>query len=109
LSKIVHELRFPSRSKENSSQSSNGSKKDKVKKVLALINEIQIQDSCNSDEESAAGSPTKTPMVIPPDIWITLPLEAKKRLLNERKCQQQEDDKMKKSLAVATSTAVPND
>jgi predicted esterase YcpF (UPF0227 family) len=34
----------------NSSQSSNRDKKDKVKKVLALINEIQIQDSCSSDE-----------------------------------------------------------
>jgi hypothetical protein len=36
---------------------------------------------------------------IPPEIWMTLPLEAKKWLLNERKRQQQEDDKMKKSLA----------
>jgi hypothetical protein len=35
----------------NTSQSSNRAKKDKVKKVLALINEIQIQDSCSSDEE----------------------------------------------------------
>jgi hypothetical protein len=33
----------------NTSQSSNRDKKDKVKKVLALINEIQIQDSCSSD------------------------------------------------------------
>jgi hypothetical protein len=37
------------------------------------------------------------------------PLEAKKRLLNERISQQQEDDKMKKSLALSKSTAVPND
>jgi hypothetical protein len=36
---------------------------------------------------------------IPPDIWMTLPLDAKKILLNERKLQQQEDDKIKKSLA----------
>jgi hypothetical protein len=35
----------------NTSQSSNRAKKDKDKKVLALINEIQIQDSCTSDEE----------------------------------------------------------
>jgi hypothetical protein len=35
----------------NTSHSSNMSKKDKVKKVLALINEVQIQDSCSSDEE----------------------------------------------------------
>jgi hypothetical protein len=27
------------------------------------------------------------------EIWMTLPLEAKKCLLNERKCQQQEYDK----------------
>jgi hypothetical protein len=33
---------------------------------------------------------------IPPEIWMTLPLEAKKWLLNERKRQQQEDDKMMK-------------
>jgi hypothetical protein len=29
--------------------------------------------------------------------------------LNERKRQQQEDDKMKKSLALSKSTAIPND
>jgi hypothetical protein len=43
---------------------------------------------------------------------MTLPLEAKKWLLNERKRQQQEqqeDDKMKKSLALSKSTAIPND
>jgi hypothetical protein len=40
---------------------------------------------------------------------MTLPLEAKKWLLNERKRQQQEDDKMKKSLASSKYTAVPND
>jgi hypothetical protein len=28
---------------------------------------------------------------IPPEIWMTLPLEANKCLLNERKRQQQED------------------
>jgi hypothetical protein len=40
---------------------------------------------------------------------MTLPLEAKKWLLNERKLQQQEDDKMKKSLALSKSKTVPND
>jgi hypothetical protein len=44
----------------NASQSSNRSKKDKVKKVLALINEIQIQNSYSSDEDSGAVPPTKT-------------------------------------------------
>jgi hypothetical protein len=34
----------------NASQLSNRAKKDKVKKVLALINEIQIQDSYSSDK-----------------------------------------------------------
>jgi hypothetical protein len=68
-------------------------KKDKLKKVLALINEIQIQDSYSSDEESITVPPNKTAMVcelaqIPPEIWMTLPLEAKKLLLNERKRQQ---------------------
>jgi hypothetical protein len=47
----------------NSSQSSNRAKKDKVKKVLALINEIQIQDSCSSDEESVAVPPNETAIV----------------------------------------------
>jgi hypothetical protein len=45
---------------------------------------------------------------IPPDIWMTLPLEAKDWILNERITQQQEDDKMKKSLALGKSTAIPN-
>jgi hypothetical protein len=57
----------------NTSQSFNRAKKGKVKKVLTLINEIQIQDSCSSDEESVILPPTKTAMVcklaqIPPDI-----------------------------------------
>jgi hypothetical protein len=74
---------------------------------------MQIQDSCSSDEESTAVPPTKTAMVcklaqIPPEVWMTLPLEAKKWLLNEREHQQQEDDNMKKSLALIKSTAVPN-
>jgi hypothetical protein len=39
---------------------------------------------------------------------MTLPLEAKKWLLNERKRQRQEDDKMKKSLGLSKSTAISN-
>jgi hypothetical protein len=46
---------------------------------------------------------------IQPEIQITLPLEAKKWFLNERKRQQQENEKMKKSLALSKSTAVSND
>jgi hypothetical protein len=45
---------------------------------------------------------------ISPEIWMTLPLEAKKWLLNERKHQQQEEDKIKKSLALSKSIAVTN-
>jgi hypothetical protein len=47
----------------NISQLSNRANKDKVKKVLALINEIQIQDPCSSDEESVTVPPNKTAMV----------------------------------------------
>jgi hypothetical protein len=51
--------------------------------MLALINEIQILDSCRSDEEPIAVPTPKTAMVsklaqIPPKIWMTLSLEAKK-------------------------------
>jgi hypothetical protein len=67
----------PARQIHNTSQLSNRVKKDKVKKILSLINEIQIQDSCSSDEESLAVPPNKTAMVcklaqIPPEIWMTL-------------------------------------
>jgi hypothetical protein len=40
---------------------------------------------------------------------MTQPSEAKKWLLNERKRQQYENDKIKKSLALNKSTAVYND
>jgi hypothetical protein len=40
---------------------------------------------------------------------MTIPLEAKKWLLNERKRQQQGDEKMKNSLALSKSISVPND
>jgi hypothetical protein len=111
---IINIRKKAARQIHNTSQLSNRAKKDKVKKVLALINEIQIQDSCSSDEESVAVPPNKTAMLCklvqtPSEIWMTLPLEAKKWLLNERKRQQQEDDKMKKSLALSKSTAIPND
>jgi hypothetical protein len=126
-----HTIRFDQQYEEkaarqihNTRQLSNRAKKNKVKKVLVLLNEIQIQDSCSSDEESvtvcifdeesATVTPTKTAMVcklaqIPPEIWMTLPLEAKKCLLNERKRQQHKDDKVKKSLALSKATVVPND
>jgi hypothetical protein len=86
----LHAIRLDQQYKEkaarqihDTSQLYNRAKKNKVKKVLALINEIQIQDSCSSDEESVAVPPNKTAMVcklaqIPPEIWMTLPLESKK-------------------------------
>jgi hypothetical protein len=40
---------------------------------------------------------------------MALPLEANKWLLNERKPQQQEDEKMKTSLVSSKSTALAND
>jgi hypothetical protein len=43
----------------NTSQLSNRAKKDKVKKILEPINEIQFQDSCSSDEESVTVPPNK--------------------------------------------------
>jgi hypothetical protein len=44
-----------------------------------------------------------------PEIWMTLLIEVKKCLLNERKRQQQEDDKMKKLLSLSKTAVVSND
>jgi hypothetical protein len=68
-----------------------------------LINEFQIHDSGGSDEEVDVLTPTKTAMVcklaqIPPKNWMTLSIEDKSWLLNERNRQKQEDDKRKNSL-----------
>ena len=101
-----HAIRHDQQNKERTARKINATnqahKKDKVKQVLALINELQMQDSNGSDEELEVPPSSKTAMVcklaqIPPEIWMTLPLEAKKWLLNEQKRQQQEDDKQKKS------------
>jgi hypothetical protein len=83
----------------------------KEKAARQIHNTSQL---CSSDEESVAVPPNKSAMVcklaqIPPEIWMTLPLESKEWLLNERKRQQQEDDKMKNSLVLSKSTAIPND
>ena len=64
---------------------------------------MQIQDSCESEEEADIVSHSKAAMVcklaqIAPEIWMTLSLDAKKWLLNERKRQQKDDDKVKRSL-----------
>jgi hypothetical protein len=113
-----HAIRFDHQNKEKAArqihgtnQSSSSTKSNKFKKVLALINELQVQDSTISDEELDGLTPTKTAMVcklaqVPPDIWMSLSLEAKKWLLNERKRQQQEDEKVKKTLDQSKNTVV---
>jgi adenylosuccinate synthase len=58
-------------------------KKDKVKTVLALIKEMQLQDSTGSDEEVDISASSKTEMIcglaqVLPEIWMTLSMEAKK-------------------------------
>jgi hypothetical protein len=63
-------------------QSSSATKSDKVKKVLSLINESQIQNSEVSDEEVDDITTSKTAFVyklaqIPPDIWMNLSIDAK--------------------------------
>jgi hypothetical protein len=51
---------------------------------------LQVQDSSDSDDESNIPKLSKTTMVCtlslkPPEIWMTLPVEAKKWWFNERK------------------------
>jgi hypothetical protein len=104
-----HAIRYDQQNKEknarqinSTSQSPGTPKKDKIKTVLALINELQVQDSAGSDEDINISASSKTAMVcklaqVPPEIWMTLSLEAKEWLLNERRRQQQEEDKSKKS------------
>ena len=53
-----HAIRYDQQNKEknvrqinNASQSPGATKKDKIKTVIALINELQVQDSAGSDEE----------------------------------------------------------
>ena len=113
-----HAIRYDQQNKENAARQINGTnqstKRNKVKKVLALINELQVQDSPNLDEELDPLTPTKTAMVcklaqVPPEIWMTLSLEAKKWLLNERKRQQQAEEKVKRSLAQSKNTVVVAD
>jgi hypothetical protein len=58
-------------------------KKDKIKTVLELINELQVQDSTGSDDELNAPILSKPTMVcklaqVPPEIWMALPVEANK-------------------------------
>jgi hypothetical protein len=53
--------------------------------------------------------PHQVPCHTIPEIWMSLFLEAKIWLLNERKCQQQEDDKVKKSLLRSKNTVVAAD
>jgi hypothetical protein len=50
---------------------------------LALVNELQLQDSTGSDEEIDISTSSKTAMIsklaqVPPEIWMTLSMEVKK-------------------------------
>jgi hypothetical protein len=52
-------------------------KKDKLKTVLALINELELQDSTGSDEEVEISTSSKTAMIrklaqVLPEIWMNL-------------------------------------
>jgi hypothetical protein len=77
-------------------------KKDKIKTVPALMNELQVQDSAGLDDELNSSKLSKSAMVgklahVTPEIWMTLAVEAKKWLLKERKHHQQEEDSKKRS------------
>jgi hypothetical protein len=90
-------------------QPTSTTKKDKVKTVLALINELQIQDSTSSDEEIDISSSSKTARIcklaqVPPEIWMALFVDAKKWLLNETKRQKQEDELKKSSNIMSKDT-----
>jgi hypothetical protein len=68
-------------------------KKDNIKTILEIINELQFQDSDGSDDELNNSKLSKTVTVyklvqVTSEIWVTLPFEAKKWLLNERKFLQ---------------------
>jgi hypothetical protein len=68
--------------------------------------------STASDEEIDISASSKTAMIckliqVPPEIWMTLPTEAKKWLWNERKYQQQGDDKLKKLSSTKDTIKVP--
>ena len=72
---------------------------------------MKIQVCNNLDDEFSQLQRTKTAMIctltqIPPHIWMPLPLEAKKWLLNERKHQQVEDEKAKKADAISDKSLV---
>ena len=73
-----HAIRHDQQNKERTARQINATnqanKKDKVKQVFALINELQMQDSNGSDEELEIPPSSKTAMVcklaqIPPEIW----------------------------------------
>jgi hypothetical protein len=84
----------------NLSPGTGTTKMKKIKTVLALMNELQIQDSTGSDDELDTSKTTSVCKLaqVPPAFWMTIPFVTKKWLLNERKRQQQEDGSKKKSL-----------
>ena len=95
----------------NANQLTGNSKRDAVKNDLAVTNELKGQAPSELDDELSQFPRTKAAMVCklvqtPPDIWMTLPLEAKKWLLNERKRQQIEDEKAKKAATIGDKNFV---
>jgi hypothetical protein len=46
---------------------------------------------------------------IPPEIWVSIPLEAKIQLLNDMQRHQQEDERMKIFFALSETKAVNDD
>jgi hypothetical protein len=59
---------------------------------------MQVQDSSESDEELDITTSSKTTIVCPSRKRKSLSIDAKKWLLNKRKRQQLEDEKLKRSL-----------
>jgi hypothetical protein len=81
---ISHAIRLDQKNKKKAAkeiysygQSSVRVKKDKVKKVLAIFNKIQIQNPGSLDDKSVTAPTTKTIMErklahIPSEIWMNL-------------------------------------
>jgi hypothetical protein len=84
----------------NTSSFSDTTQRDKIKTVLALMNELRVQGLTGSNEQLDALPSSKTALVcklaqVHPEIWMILSLQAKKWLLNKRKRQRQFEDKSK--------------
>jgi hypothetical protein len=82
----------------STSQSPGTFKKDIIKTVLELIDELHVQDSTGFDENMDDLKPSKTALGcklahVPLEIWMIYFLEAKKWVLNESNRNQLVEDK----------------